>query len=110
MHRVILSPPDGLQVDHVDGNGLNNQRTNLRLCTHTENCRNSRLAKKRVHFQCRFKGVAFERSRKHCWKAHIRTPNGQKTLGRFDTQEAAACAYNAAARELFGDFANLNPV
>jgi hypothetical protein len=108
MHRVILS--DAEEVDHRDGDGLNNRRTNLRATTTAKNHFNMRA---RTTGTSRFKGVAwYKRGKK--WRAMI--SGGQyyqkthvpKHLGYFTDEEDAARAYDAAAREYFGEFAALN--
>ncbi len=104
MHRVILNAPDNLKVDHIDGDGLNNRKDNLRLATDSQNQMNTR---KRSNTSSQYKGVHFEKDRAK-WRAHIKC-NGIKTrLGRFNTEEEAARAYDKKAKELFGDFARLN--
>lgn len=112
LHRYILglAPGNGLQVDHIDGNGLNNIRNNLRVASHSENTRNTR---KIVNGTSRFKGVFYVPTERK-WSVQIST--GQRgrlnrithTLGRFPTEEAAALAYDAKARELFGWSARFN--
>ncbi|MEA3222695.1 MAG: HNH endonuclease [Thermodesulfobacteriota bacterium] len=107
MHRAIMQPLGGMRVDHVDMNTLNNQRSNLRICTHQENLRNRKSAKGST--SC-FKGVCWDKSRKK-WFASIKEDVGkQLNLGRFDSELAAAQAYNQKATELFGDFARMNEI
>ena len=103
MHRVILDPDPGWETDHINGNGLDNRRCNLRLCTRAENSWNqcSRTGSS-VH-----KGVHWHRSNR-AWQANI-TVNGKRIhLGSFPNQEDAAHAYNEAAAKYFGEFARLN--
>lgn len=105
MHREILKPPDGFETDHINGNGLDNQRSNLRLCTRQQNNMNRGVAKNRG--TSRFKGVYFA-SREQMWCAHISRSNRKKHLGYFNTEEEAALAYNHAAQKYYGEFAWLN--
>lgn len=98
MHRVILGAPDGVQVDHINGDGLDNRRANLRLATHRQNTLN------RARRGDGFKGVSRRQGR---WLARAGR-NGQFYLGHFGTPEEAARAYDAKARELYGAFARLN--
>lgn len=97
MHRLILNAPDNMTVDHVDGNGLNNQKTNLRLATKAQN-----LSNRKANRGHRFKGVS---QRNH---GRYRARIGRKCLGGFGTEEEAAKAYDRAAIEKYGAFANLN--
>lgn len=101
LHRVVVSAPDGMHVDHIDGDGLNNRRANLRLATNAENCRNARLSKASTSG---FKGVSW--SKAHCkWQAQIAPPGGRKHLGYFECPEAAHAVYAKAAVQFFGQFA-----
>lgn len=101
MHRLIMGAPKGILVDHRDGNGLNNRRSNLRLATKAENARN-----KPAHRNNRsgLKGVHWSQVNRR-WIALI-THDGQKHhLGTFGTKEEASAAYEAAAIRLHGEFA-----
>lgn len=104
MHRVVLERileqpiPKGYMVDHIDGNGLNNSRSNLRLATRAQNTYNSK-----TRSTCGFKGVT------RCWrkwKAQIRQGSELIYLGLYDTPEEAHEAYKAAATERYGEFVN----
>ena len=100
-----------VKVDHRDGNTLDNRRENLRVATAAQNVRNAR--KKRSATTSRYKGVFFTRGRKgrslsKPWQAQIRRGGKNRYLGCFETAEAAALAYDTAARETFGEFACLN--
>lgn len=93
-----------LDVDHKDGDTLNNRRDNLRPCLHALNCQNK---KKTSSFtSSRFKGVSLTPSNK--WIAAISLNGRQSYLGSFNTEESAARAYDRRARELFGEFAKTN--
>jgi len=100
MHQLIMNPPDGFCVDHIDGNTMNNQRSNLRICTQAENGRNSRINK--TH-STGFKGVYQAKSGRYI--AHILSSGRLKHLGTFDTPEEAYEVWCMTAKELHGDFA-----
>jgi hypothetical protein len=101
LHRLLL--PGAPCVDHIDGDSLNNQRANLRRCTHAENMRNVR-----PHEGRKYKGVTY-RSRNDKWEAYIKPPGvPQVYLGKFPSEEEAARAYDSAAVHHFGEFARLN--
>ena len=103
MHRLIMQPPNGWEVDHINGDGLDNRRCNLRICTRTQNARNVRAQQG----SSSFKGVSWIRSAKK-WRAGIRASGKKIYLGQFDAEEDAARAYDDAARTLHGEFAWLN--
>jgi hypothetical protein len=100
MHRVIMGAPDGLQIDHIDGNGLNNCRANLRLATSSENNRNSQL---RRDSTSGLKGVSWHKRHKK-WVSGIKANGKRIHLGVFDTAEAAYAAYVAANQKIHGEF------
>ncbi len=106
MHRFILglSSGNGLEVDHIDDNGLNNQKSNLRICSRSEN---KRRARKRSDSQSPYKGVRPPR-KGHRWEASIEAKGKRLHLGSFTTAEEAAHAYDRVAIKLFGKFARLN--
>lgn len=101
LHRFILGAPEGAQVDHVNGDGLDNRRANLRLASHSENLRNRRL---NANSASGLKGVYWHKSSGR-WAAQIQTNGRRKRLGLFDTPEAAHAAYCAAAQIDHGEFA-----
>lgn len=109
MHRFILGVTDERRgVDHVDHDGLNNQRVNLRVCTSRENNANKRKLLSSVSM---WKGVTPSRplnSGQQRWRARIRIDGVKRSIGLFNTQLGAAAAYNAAAYRQFGEFAFLN--
>lgn len=103
LHRFILDAPAGMDVDHIDGDGANCRRSNLRLATHAQNQRNYTKCKKPT--SSRFKGVFKKRG---IWAARIKHNRKTIFLGSFVVEEDAARAYDAAAKRLFGEFAKPN--
>lgn len=106
MHRAILNAPLGKLVDHINRNGLDNRRCNIRVCTPSQNLMNAR---KRRDCLSRYKGVSWN-ARDQRWQAYIKIDYRQQALGQFRNETEAALAYNEAARELFGEFARLNEI
>ena len=104
MHRVLLNAPPGRIVDHRDGNGLNNRKHNLRLCTHQENNYNKRPY---LGTTSRFKGV-FWHKRENKYSAGIRKNGKRYYLGCYHDEIEAAVVYDIKAMELFGEFAYFN--
>lgn len=103
LSRLLLNAPRGMEVDHISGNTLDNRKANLRVCTRTENARNT---SSHSDSACPYKGCSYDkRSRK--WHAQICANRTYYHLGYFHVPEAAAEAYNAKARELFGEFARI---
>ncbi|CAN7312189.1 HNH endonuclease [Phenylobacterium sp. LjRoot164] len=99
MHRVLLAAPDEMEVDHCDGDGLNNRRANLRLATRLQN-QGNRPANRSNRL-----GVKGVRAHQGRYMAEI-TVSGRSTfLGSFDTIEEASAAYAQAANTRFGEFA-----
>lgn len=107
MHRFIMNlNVNDPQIDHEDGNGLNNQKYNLRLCINKQNARNKPKSEFR-QFTSQYKGVNWKSKIKR-WIAQISCDHNKMHLGCFDTQEEAARAYDRKALELFGEFAKTN--
>ena len=106
MHRVILNAPRGLVVDHINHNGLDNRKRNLRLCTVTQNNQNRRPITN-PNKTSKYKGVSFDKNRNR-FAAYIKHHKKSYFLGRFDSETDAAKAYDKKASELFGEFAYLN--
>ena len=106
MHREIMNPPEGLFVDHINGDTLDNRRGNLRTCSQTENARN-RI--KYTPTTSRYKGVSWSKDLQQ-WIAYIRVDDVLKHLSYFSCEIEAAKCYNAAAKEYFGEFAKLNDI
>lgn len=104
MHREILNTPAGMHTDHINGNGLDNRKSNLRICTPTQNQHNSI---KWANTSSRFKGVSWKKSARK-WEAYIRINKKLIHLGHYNSEIKAAEAYDDKAIEIFGEFANLN--
>ena len=108
MHRLILDVENDktILVDHVDRNGLNNTRENLRICDSSQNQANKLSF---VNSSSKYKGVSWNK-RENRWKVAITIYGKKYNLGSFTDESEAAKAYNRKAVELFGDFALLNEV
>ena len=103
MHRVILGAAAGLEVDHINGDTLDNRRENLRQCTTSENQMNRGKAR---HNKSGYKGVCWHKQNK-MWRALIKINQKSKLLGYFNSAEDAHQAYCKAAQEIHGKFANV---
>lgn len=106
IHRLLTNAPKGLDVDHINGNSLDNRMSNLRVCVHSKNTKNRKINKDN---KSGYKGVVADSAVVgKPWRATIK--NGGKThyLGRYQFIEDAAKAYDSAAIKYFGEFARLN--
>ncbi|MFW2032020.1 HNH endonuclease [Acinetobacter sp. ULE_I037] len=103
MHNLIMCPPENHYVDHINGNGLDNRRVNLRIVTKQQNTFNS-ASKGGSSI---YKGVCRD---KQCdmWVAYITKDGKKRTIGRFEFEDDAARAYDKEAMHLFGEYAKLN--
>lgn len=120
MHQQIMTPPKGMLVDHRDGDGLNNQRSNLRICTISQNNTNRKPSKNGTS---KYLGVSrnivnnrgfskanncYVSSEYIYWKAQIIDNKKVKVLGNFKTELEAAIIYNLTARRYHGEYARPN--
>lgn len=103
MHRVILNAKKDEYIDHINGNGLDNRKENLRICTNQQNSFNSRLRKNNTSG---YKGVEKDKKTGK-WRSYINF-NKKIHLGQYLTKKEAALVYNNKAKELFGEFAFIN--
>lgn len=106
MHNYLINIPDGFFVDHIDRNGLNYQKENLRVVTRQQNQMNRSSYK---NSSSKYKGVSWHKKNKK-WTTHIKFNYKDYNLGYFDDEKDAARTYNKAAEELFGEYAYLNEV
>ena len=104
LHRFLMNPEDGYDVDHISGNKLDNRRVNLRVCSHQENMFNQKM---RCTNSTGYYGVSRMKSTGR-YEAYIHCDGKKKYLGTYLTAEEAASARDQAAARLFGTFARLN--
>lgn len=100
LHRHLMGNPPGMFVDHVNGNGLDNRRSNLRICTHTQNMQNRRIHKNN---KSGAKGVYLDK-RNGLYRAEVRAFKVRRCAGYFQTIEQAVAAREQLARDLHGQF------
>lgn len=106
LHRFLLRPPSGFQVDHINGQTWDNRKSNLRLATRSQNNQNAR---KHADSASKYKGVSVVRRKKgDRYRATITIRGKVTNLGHFDDEIAAARAYDRAALEHFGEYARIN--
>ncbi len=103
MHRDILNAAPHMLVDHKDNDGLNNQRSNLRICTLSQNNMNRKKSSNTT--SSRYKGVTYHQKK---WQAQIKSNGHQITIGTYEDEVNAAMAYDRFATILFGEYARLN--
>jgi len=104
MHRQIMNAQEGQEIDHINHNALDNRRTNLRTCTRAQNQHNRKINRNSTS---KFKGVYWNKVRRK-WQARVSLNGKRPYLGSFNNELDAAKAYDKKAKELFGEFANLN--
>ena len=100
LHSLIMNCPKGFEVDHINGNTLDNRKANLRVCSHSENCKNQPVRKNN---SSGFTGVTFNKE-KQKWTAQITINKKVTNLGRFNNKEDAILAYKTASELHFGEF------
>lgn len=105
MHRLIMKTTDDLIVDHIDHNGLNNQKSNLRNCTYSQNLHHRKFAPGITGY----KGVTYNK-RQNVYQAKMRYDGKYRHIGHFKTAIEAAEAYNKVATQWFGEFASINSI
>jgi hypothetical protein len=106
MHRTILGAPQGHMVDHINRDGLDNRRINLRAATRAQNACNA-IKRHSIRSTSQFKGVHWDKARSR-WAAQIKKLGKVTNIGRFISEEDAARAYDTAAKKVYGEFARLN--
>jgi len=106
LHRLIMNCPNNMTVDHINHNGLDNRKTNLRVCPIGKNVLNQR---KRKNTSSKYKGVSWDKKLKK-WESYIKNISKKEHLGYFNNEKDAALIYNERAKELFGEFAYLNKI
>jgi len=104
MHRFILKTPSNKFTDHINHNGLDNRRQNLRICSPQQNVMNM----KKMRGLSKYKGVSYRTRLTNPWIAYISWKNKTLWIGGFPTEHLAALAYDLWAKHLYGKFASLN--
>lgn len=104
LHRFLMDAPDGMVVDHINHDTLDCRFENMRLCSHSENMRNRKSTRKS---SSRYLGVSLCK-RTNRWLARIKSNGQERYLGYYKSEINAAKAYDKAAKEIHGEFANLN--
>ena len=109
LHRLVMNAPSGLQVDHIDNDGLNNSKTNLRIASHRQNLQNR---EKPISNTSRYKGVYLYKTGQFAGRYSVQVIVDNKRIwgGYFDTIKDAAIRYNELAAKHHGQFAHLNSV
>lgn len=106
IHRLIMGFPVGMDIDHINGDVLDNRRINLRVCTRSENVQNMRNVR---GGSSKYKGVYWS-TQERKWRAMIGLNGKGRSLGYYKSERSAAISYNKAAIKLFGEYAKLNAI
>jgi hypothetical protein len=104
LHRFLVSAPDGMDVDHINGNTFDNRKENLRICTHSENQKNQKL---RINNTSGAKGVSYDK-RKKKWRPRITVDGKELFLGYFERLEDAKEAYKHASKTHHGAYGRIS--
>jgi len=104
MHTQIKPPPEGMEIDHVNGKGYDNRKINIRHCTRNQNMQNRH---KRARGTSYYKGIYLEKNTNR-WRAQIIVNGKRYRLGRYNSEIDAAKAYDKKAKELLGKYACTN--
>jgi hypothetical protein len=107
MHQFIMNPPKGMVVDHIDGNGLDNRRGNLRICTRAQNAWNQ-TRRKSPNASSQYVGVHRHKHRPAQWYVMIQCDGAVTNMGPFDTEIEAARARDYRVVEVHGPYAHVN--
>ncbi len=105
MHREVVDIPDGMYVDHINHNGLDNRKANLRPAKPDQNARHTLYPKRNT--SSKYRGVWYNKKKRR-WRAVIGINNTRKTIGNYREEIDAAKAYDEEARKHYGEFAVLN--
>lgn len=106
LHVELMETPKGMETDHINGDSLDNRRSNLRICTHKQNLANSKKRSFGKTFS-NYKGAYWNKSLKK-WYSNITLYGKTVRIGSFKTEIEAAKAYDKKAREYYGEFARTN--
>lgn len=106
LHRFILNPPSDKEVSHQDGDGLNNTRSNIQICSHAQNM--CFFKKKQIGATSQFRGVSLEKGKASPWRASFFMNGKSFRLGNFVQEKDAAAAWDKKAREVHGEMSFQN--
>ncbi len=104
LHHIVMKPPSGMVIDHINGNTLDNRKSNLRICTISQNLRNKKIGKNNT---TGYKGIYWNKKNLK-WQTNIGVNGKSIHIGVYQNKIDAARAYNKASVKYFGEFARLN--